>query len=59
MAIDIHEKSLKFCVKFYSPFYSFLRYNENDEVLILHECGVLKINLDGDIIWQYESDIIT
>jgi hypothetical protein len=56
---NIYEKKVHFKIKLDTLFSSFISFEKWKIILIIHETGVVSINENGQVLWKYDSDVIT
>ena len=56
--IDLRSKQILFELSLAAPFYQFLPCSEGDSQLIVYELGLLKLSMDGKVVWIVETEII-
>lgn len=56
--IDTKDKNILSSQRIEGVFYEFIRVKKDDEIIVLHELGALRVDSNGRKIWTIDTDIV-
>jgi hypothetical protein len=56
--LNLHDMTLLASQRLEGVFYEFVDINRSDELLVLHELGVARVDVHGSMLWSVHTDIV-